>query len=190
MFWWFQRVSWANVSGTQAEVRRSFYYLHLIYPMRTGLMVSNPPKTLLKLCRAVLQWSAFSVFSTSMRKFALQMMSDELTVISGQLWWRRGCWPHLSTLEAISGLRSTPIDIQRWRLMCSLYELKPKSEQLRVSIPAVSCERHLGSLKEHFAPVIALQGDYAFYRTIGIHLLLPQGVLLKCHFCQADYDKL
>lgn len=146
-----------------------------------------------KLCRAVLQWSGLPqlIFCTSIRKSALQIESDGLTAISGKIEMAAGLrglvWA-LWRRSQVSG--SSAFDIHWWRLMCPLYELKPMSEQLCVSIPLVSCERHISSWKEHFAPVIALQGDYAFYRTIGVHLLLPQGVLLKCHFCQADYDKL
>ena len=158
-----------------------------------GPQPAKEPVKKKKLCRAVLQWSGLPqlIFCTSIRKSALQMGSDGLAAIGGESATAAGLRGLVSALwrrSRVSG--SSAFDTGWWRLMCSLYELKPKSEQLRVSIPLVSCERHISSWKEHFAPVIALQGDYAFYRTIGVHLLLPQGVLLKCHFCQADYDKL
>lgn len=156
-----------------------------------GLQPAKEPVK--KLCGAILQWSGLPqlIFCTSIRKSALQMESYGLTAISGKTATAAGLWGLVWALwrwSQVSG--SSAFDIHWWRLMCPLYELKPVSEQLCVSIPLVSCERHISSWKEHFAPVIALQGDYAFYRTIGVHLLLPQGVLLKCHFCQADYDKL
>lgn len=72
----------------------------------------------------------------------------------------------------------------------------PKSEQLSVSLSSCVLPATHQLLKGAFCSRYrSSRADRAFYRTIRIHLLLPQGVLLKrrffcCFFWQADYNKL